>query len=376
MATNRDNTAREITLFLCGDVMIGRGIDQILPHPGDPELHEPYVKSARHYVELAEKRNGPIPKPAMPAYVWGDALAELRRLRPDARIINLETSITESTDWQPKGINYKMHPENVACLTTAGIDCCALANNHVLDWGDAGLSDTLDVLQRAGVRSCGAGRTAAEARRPAVIDVPSKGRVLIFAFGASTSGITLQCAASENGPGVNLLPDLTSRTAADIARGLNRQRRPGDIVVASIHWGDNWGYEIPFEQRDFAHRLIDAGGADVIHGHSSHHPKSIEVYQGRPILYGCGDFLNDYEGIGGYEAFRGDLTLMYFVTVDPVAGTLCRLEMTPLRMRNFRLNRATKGETRWLCGAMDREARNFGGHVQPTEHDRLFLRWR
>lgn len=355
--------------------MTGRGIDQILPHPGDPMLHESYVKSARHYVELAEKRNGPIPKPVMPNYVWGDALGELLCFRPDVRIVNLETSITESSDWQPKGINYKMHPDNIICLTAAGIDCCALANNHVLDWGDIGLSDTLDVLQRAGIHSCGAGRTAADARRPAFINVSGKGRVLIFAFGATTSGISLQSAASEIGPGVNLLPDLSSGTAAKVARQVKRQRRPGDIVVASIHWGDNWGYEIPCEQTDFAHQLLDEGGADVIHGHSSHHPKGIEVYQGKPILYGCGDFLNDYEGIGGYEAFRGDLALMYFVTIDVAAGTLCRLSMTPLHIQNFRLNRATRDEARWLCETMDREVQKFGSGVRLTQDDRLVLRW-
>jgi poly-gamma-glutamate capsule biosynthesis protein CapA/YwtB (metallophosphatase superfamily) len=124
-----------LTLFLCGDVMLGRGIDQILPHPGDPLLRELYVGSAITYVQLAEQVNGPIPAPVDFGYVWGDALDELRRAAPQARIINLETSVTKSRDYMPKGINYKMNPENVACLTAAGVDCCVLANNHVLDFG-------------------------------------------------------------------------------------------------------------------------------------------------------------------------------------------------------------------------------------------------
>ena len=77
--------------------------------------------------------------------------------------------------------------------------------------------------------------------------------------------------------------------------------------MASIHWGDNWGYDIPREQTTFAHKLIDEAGVDVIHGHSSHHPKGIEVYKDKPIIYGCGDFIDDYEGISGYENFRDDL---------------------------------------------------------------------
>jgi poly-gamma-glutamate synthesis protein (capsule biosynthesis protein) len=85
------------TLFLCGDVMTGRGIDQILPHPSEPLIHEDYAKDAREYVELAESVNGAIPRRVDWSYIWGDALRELERLAPDARIINLETSVTVST---------------------------------------------------------------------------------------------------------------------------------------------------------------------------------------------------------------------------------------------------------------------------------------
>ena len=84
--------AGAITLFLCGDVMLGGGIDQVLPHPSDAHLHEPYVKTALDYVALAVKANGPIPAPVDFAYIWGDALEVFARLAPDVRIINLETA--------------------------------------------------------------------------------------------------------------------------------------------------------------------------------------------------------------------------------------------------------------------------------------------
>ena len=156
----------EVTLFLCGDVMTGRGIDQILPHPGDPQIREPYVTSATHYVRLAEAANGPIPAPVPFPYIWGDALAALEAARPDARIVNLETSITTSTELWPKGINYRMDPANVPCLTAAGIDCCCLANNHVLDCGYAGLTETIGTLRRARIEFAGAGEDESEARVP------------------------------------------------------------------------------------------------------------------------------------------------------------------------------------------------------------------
>ncbi len=78
----------------------------------------------------------------MPSNVWGAALDELNRARPDVRIINLETSITRSKEFETKGINYRMSPENADCLAAAAIDCCVLANNHILDFGRRGLLDT------------------------------------------------------------------------------------------------------------------------------------------------------------------------------------------------------------------------------------------
>ena len=121
-----------ITLALCGDVMLGRGIDQILPHPGDPRLYEEHATSALDYVVLAENANGPIPRSAGFSYIWGDALAALETARPDLRIVNLETSITKDGRAERKGINYRMSPDNVPCLVAAKIDCCVLSNNHVL----------------------------------------------------------------------------------------------------------------------------------------------------------------------------------------------------------------------------------------------------
>ena len=365
-------TSDLVRLFLCGDVMAGRGIDQVLPHPSDPLLHEGYMSSALHYVELAEQANGPIPRPVDFAYVWGDALTELERMSPAVRIVNLETAVTRSDDWLPKGINYRMHPENVACLKAAAIDCCVLANNHVLDWGRSGLTETLETLQKAGITTAGAGRDAAEAAAPAIQPIGSRNRIVTFAFASPTSGIPRDWAAGVHTPGVNLLDEGTvERIASDV----RRVKQPGDIFLASLHWGGNWGYEIPREQMLLAHRLIDEADIDVVHGHSAHHPKGIEVYAGRLVLYGCGDFLTDYEGIEGHEEFRGDLALMYFPTLDPSEGRLVRLDVTPLQIRRFRLNRASKEDVGWLRDTLDRECAKLGTRVESTADDRLGLGW-
>jgi len=364
-----------ITVFLCGDVMTGRGVDQVLPYPSDPILYEPYMKTAAGYVEIAAEANGPIPKPVGFSYIWGDALAELERARPDVRIINLETSITQSDAAEDKGINYRMHPENTPSLIAAKIDCCVLANNHVLDWGYPGLAETLETLSKANIKTAGAGRDLHEAEAPAVMAVPGKGRVLVFAFGSETSGIPWGWAASRVKPGVKLLQDYSDDTVRGIRNGVGQARRPGDIVIASIHWGGNWGYPVPREQQEFAHRLIDEASVDAVHGHSSHHVKGIEVYQGKLILYGCGDFLNDYEGIAGYEAYHDDLGLMYFASMERSTGKLVCLQMTPTRIKNFKVNRASREEALWLREVLNREGEEFGTWVELNEDNALMLRW-
>ncbi len=373
-ATRPSSASTLITLFMCGDVMTGRGIDQVLPRPSDPRLYESYVKNATEYVELAQTASGPFPKKVDFSYPWGDALEELDRVMPDLRIINLETAITKSDDfWKGKGINYRMHPENVPCLKAARIDCCSIANNHVLDWGYDGLAETLAALEQVNVKGAGAGRNITEAQAPAVMDVEDKGRVLVFGYASPTSGVPHDWAATNTRPGVNFLADLSKKTVRQIAAQVQKVKRERDIVVASIHWGDNWGYEIPAEQRNFSHRLIDEAGVDVIHGHSSHHPKGIEVYEDRPIMYGCGDFLNDYEGISGYERYRDDLVLMYLVTLQPRSGKLVRFEMVPFQIKRFRLNYVSRGDAQWLRDTLDRECARFGGRVELSETDRLTL---
>jgi poly-gamma-glutamate capsule biosynthesis protein CapA/YwtB (metallophosphatase superfamily) len=364
---------RVIRLFLCGDVMIGRGIDQVLRCPCDPVLHEPYVHSAMDYVRLAEEANGPIPRRAAPSYVWGAALDEWRRERPDGRIINLETSVTRSTDYVGKGINYRVSPENANCLAAAAIDCCVLANNHVLDWGYAGLSETLATLSGLRIKTAGAGRNLDEAAAPAVLDFRGKGRVLVFSFAAPSSGVPRSWAATRDAPGVNVLGNFSPASVATIAQQTRRLRRPDDVIVVSIHWGPNWGYGVPNVQRQFAHALIDDAGVSIVHGHSSHHAKGIEIYRNRTILYGCGDFLNDYEGIGGHEAYRGDLILMYFAGVDAASADVVSLEIAPLLIRNFRLVQPSRRDVEWLQRTLDRECRKFGTRAALNMAGRIVL---
>ncbi len=370
-----DTKAERIKIFMAGDVMTGRGIDQILPYPSDPIIYEPFMRSAKGYVELAEEANGAIKKPVDWSYIWGDALRELERFMPDLRVINLETAATKSNDYMRKGINYRMNPENMPVLKAFVTDFCSLANNHTIDWGYAGLAESLETLKKANIKYAGAGLDIKEAEVPALLEVRGKGRVIIFSYGSVTSGISHAWSALEDRPGINLLDDLSDKTVQRIKKKVAEVKKRGDIVVLSIHWGENWGYEIPPEHRKFAHNVVEDAGVDVIHGHSSHHVKGIEVYKGKLIIYGCGDFIDDYEGISGYETFRGDLGLMYFASIEPSTGRLVRLRMTPTRIKNFRVNYASRDEAVWLLNVLNREGKALGTGAEVNDDNSLTLHW-
>jgi poly-gamma-glutamate capsule biosynthesis protein CapA/YwtB (metallophosphatase superfamily) len=344
--------------------MTGRGVDQILAHPCSPAIQEPWVRDAREYVALAERANGPIARAVSPTYIWGDALAELERLAPDARIINLETSVTTSDEaWPGKAIHYRMHPFNVDCLTAADVDVCVLANNHVLDYGRPGLEETICTLSDAGLTIAGAGTSIDPAREPAMVDLGSGGRVLVFAVGVENSGIPTAWAAAAASSGVHLLRAISDGTADELLERVHGYKRHGDIALVSTHWGDNWGYDVPDAQVRFAHRLID-GGVDLIHGHSSHHPRPIEIYRNKLVLYGAGDFITDYEGIRGHESFRDDLVVMYVPDLDPETGELIDLHLTPLQIRRMQLVHPSVEDRDWLRQRLATMSREFSGDVQ------------
>ena len=324
-----------ILFAFTGDLMIGRGIDAILPDHADGRLYEGYVRHANQYVELAERVNGPIERSKVSilgsSYIWGDILEDIKKYSPDCFIVNLETALTSSKEPYPKGINYKTHPKNVACLQVAGVDVATLANNHILDWKENGLIETIQTLESANISHSGAGRNSMEAKRPAIKSINVDGMdsgvdLRIIAIGLPSAGVPIEWSSDLNrGGGVHFIDRLDFGTAHQV---MDRFILPDDVLrsknqikVVSIHWGPNWQWGIPSDHRSFAHSLIDLG-ADVVIGHSSHHIKGMEIYKGKFISYGLGDFLNDYEGIvgQGYETFRDDLSCLYLPRLNAITG--------------------------------------------------------
>ncbi|MHA6265217.1 CapA family protein [Arenibacterium sp. CAU 1754] len=362
-----------LRLFLAGDVMLGRGIDQIQPQSCDPQLFEGHVASAQDYVTLAERANGAIPRRVGPHYVWGDLLEDLDERDADLRLVNLETAITSGGVHDPgKGIHYRMHPANVALLAAAKIDGVTLANNHVLDWGRTGLAETLATLDDAGILHAGAGWDGAEAFAPRYLSFTGGGRLVVLAVALDDAGVPLSWRAGPGQPGVaRTEPD---EVVARVTTQLAQIRQPGDIIALSIHWGHNWGYSIAPAHRALAEAVV-AQGVDLVFGHSSHHPRAAAVRAGRLVLFGAGDLVNDYEGISGKDAFRPELVLGYVADIRRDTGALVALEMLPYRLHRFRLERADDEALGWLAWRMNQEARLFGGRVAETPQATLRLKW-
>jgi poly-gamma-glutamate synthesis protein (capsule biosynthesis protein) len=184
--------------------------------------------------------------------------------------------------------------------------------------------------------------------------------VLVYSYGAPGSGIPQTWAAKNDRSGVNFLPDFDEQQIREIQKHISSYKKDGDIVIFSIHWGPNWGYDVPTAHRRFAHALIERAGVDVIFGHSSHHPMGVEVYQNKLIIYGAGDFINDYEGISGHEKYRGELSLMYFPELDRYTGDLVKLEMVPMQIKKLSLHRTSKKDAAWLQDVLNRESSKYG----------------
>jgi poly-gamma-glutamate synthesis protein (capsule biosynthesis protein) len=279
--------------------------------------------------------------------------------------MNLETSVTRSEHLAPrKAIHYRMNPANLEALVVAGVDVWTLANNHVLDHGTTGLHETLHTLHAAGLRTAGAGRDEEEARRPVLRRSPA-GTVVVAAFAHVSSGVPLGWAAMPRRPGVALLPDLSDTTADAVSARLREAGGATALRVVSLHWGGNWGHHVPREHRRFARRLVD-GGVHVVHGHSSHHPRPLEIYRGAVILYGCGDLVNDYEGIGGYEGFRDDLRLLHLVRLSSTTGGVRAVTMVPFQARRLSLWHADPGDVAWLVDSLEGPCARLGTHLART----------
>jgi len=301
-----------IQLTLVGDVMLGRMVNDIL-------------------------------REVSPEYPWGDTRS--RFLESDWRACNLECAVSNrGTPWMrtQKAFHFRSDAKNVAVLQAAKIDAVSLANNHALDFEEDALFETVEILDRTGIRHTGAGPSLDTAIRPAMSEV--KGiKIAMVAFTDNQP----EWEAGTDRAGVFYLPiDATDARALLLFDTVRMTRKQADLLIVSAHWGPNWGYEPLAGHVRFGHLLIDAG-ADLIFGHSGHVFQGVEFYRGRPIIYCAGNFIDDY---AIDEVERNDESFIFAIDVAE-AGAL-RLKLAPTIIADCQARLARGGRARSIAGKM------------------------
>lgn len=306
---------KSITIGLTGDVMIGRLVNDHL---------------------------NSVP----PAYLWGNVLPFLHKT--DLNLINLEAALTNSGKRVEKVFNFKSHPHHVQSLFEGRVDVVNLANNHVLDYAEEGLLETLDALDKAKILHVGAGRNLIEAKHPVII---SRNGFRIGILGCSDNEPSW--VAGENSPGIHF---LTTRDFHLIHDEVVALRRQVDLLILTIHWGPNMRERPPKHFVEFAHALVLAG-VDILHGHSAHIFQGVEVYEKKLILYDTGDFVDDYYVD---PQLRNDRSFLFIVefTRDGISS----LRLIPVLISNFQTNVAQDVDATEAIRRMQGLSKEMGTH--------------
>lgn len=262
------------------------------------------------------------------SYPWGNILPLLKDT--DLNVINLETTITTSTDIVLKTFNFKADPDKVQTLQVGNIHAVNIANNHILDFGQSGLIETIRTLDHAGIAHVGAGINIQEAKRPIIFE---KNGIRIGIIGYAD--YPQEWAATDTKPGINY---IQIGDIATIKNDIAQLHQEVDILILSIHWGPNMRQRPTQEFRDFSHAIIDAG-VDILHGHSAHVFQGIEQYNNGLILYDTGDFVDDYAVT---QSLRNDWALFFEITVEKqeTKTKITQLKLVPLFISNMQVNKA------------------------------------
>ena len=203
----------------------------------------------------------------------------------DLNFANLEVPLSDRGEPADKRYVFRAPPYTVEVLTLGGFNVVSLANNHILDYGPAAMSDTIDILNQHNIAHAGAGANEEAARRGALLEINGV-RVAVLAYTRAAPGWQYPLwAAGLDKPGT-----VFYRDQAKMLEDLARAKSSADVVIVSMHWGNEYTYAVNDIQKDMGRLLVD-NGADLILGHHSHAPQGIEFYKDKPIVYGLGNFL-------------------------------------------------------------------------------------
>jgi len=203
----------------------------------------------------------------------------------EADVMCLNNEFTYSLGGEPladKLYTFRANPERVSILRELGVDIVKLANNHVYDYGKQALLDTFDTLEGAGIAYVGAGRNLAQAMEPVYIELDGKTIAFVAASRAEKFKMTPQ--ATEDSPGI-----LRCYDTELLLETIRKADENADFVLAYVHWGTEYSYELEDVQLTTGKEYLDAG-ADVIIGAHSHCLQGMEFYDEKPIIYSLGNY--------------------------------------------------------------------------------------
>jgi poly-gamma-glutamate synthesis protein (capsule biosynthesis protein) len=270
-------------------------------------------------------------------------------------IVNLETALTQSEKKVSKVFNFKAAPDKVKTLTEAHITFVNLANNHILDYSEEGLVETLHVLRDAGIHYAGAGMNREEAEKPCFIKKNNL-RVGILGFTDNER----EWSADLSKSGINYIDISSKHYRQKVLEAILRVRVKTDVVVVSIHWGPNMREEPPHDFIAFAHDMVEMG-ADIIHGHSAHIFQGVEVYHNKLVLYDTGDFVDDYVV---HQVLKNNHSFLF--TVEVTRKGIERLKLIPVLISKYQVNQATGKSYEWSIKRMQQLSVRFGTTVSDT----------
>ena len=297
---------------------------------------------------------------AEPAEVWSPALRQLLA-GCDAVICNLECCISDRgrrTRAIPgKPFFFRAPPNAVGVLRAAGVSVAGLANNHALDFGPEGLTDTLRHLREAGIEAVGAGPDDRSARRGTIVAAGDR-RVGLLAL----SDHPREYAAGSRSPGIAYAP--LSRTAPDWAlRELARLREAADSVIAFPHWGPNMTVRPARAHRTRADDFLRAG-ADLVVGHSAHVFHGVEPHPGGLALYDLGGAVDDY----AVDAeLRNDLGILALWR----PGATPELELVGLKLEFCHTTVADGPDADWIHERLELACGELGSRMERIATERF-----
>ena len=225
------------------------------------------------------------------AYPWGGIGSLLHTA--DLAVANLECVLTTGGKPLDKRYLIRAHPLWAESLQAAGFDLVNVANNHIYDYGQPGVDQTLETLEALEIAAVGAGRNHDEAHRPALFEVNSV-RVAVVGYAAARWYGSIDLPATDR-----VAWAVPERVAADVAAA----RGQADVVVVLLHAGTEYASEPSADQSAVAHAAVDAG-ADLVVGHHPHVTQTVERYKQGLIVYSLGDAVFD---IPRRAAMLGDL---------------------------------------------------------------------